>query len=85
MRTKRLGRTELEVPIVGLGTVFIGARSVGGAPGELDIERGVETVVAALLAGCTLIDTAPLYGGTVSETIIGRRWRRTRSWRRASP
>ena len=72
MRTKRLGRTELEVPIVGLGTVFIGGQAEGGAPGELDVERGIETVVAALEAGCTLIDTAPLYGGTVSETIIGK-------------
>ncbi len=72
MRKKVLGRTGLEVPIVGLGTVFIGGQLEGGAPGELDFERGVATVEAAMQAGCTLIDTAPLYGKTDSEKIIGR-------------
>ena len=72
MKRKVLGRTGLEVPIVGLGTVFIGGQLEGGAPGELDVERGVATVVAAMEAGCTLIDTAPNYGDTVAETIIGR-------------
>jgi len=71
MRKKVLGRTGLEVPTIGLGTVFIGGQKEGGAPGELDETRGAEAVVAALEAGCTLIDTAPLYGGTVSEKIIG--------------
>ena len=72
MRTKRFGRTELQIPIVGLGTVFIGGGAVGAEQRNLDIERGMETVIAAMAAGCTLIDTAPLYGGTVSETIIGK-------------
>ena len=72
MKTKILGRTGLEVPIVGLGTVFIGGQLEGGAPGELDEERGIATVEAAMKAGCTLIDTAPLYGATVSEKIIGQ-------------
>ena len=57
---------------MGLGAVFIGGQLEGGAPGELDIERGVATVEAAMKAGCTLIDTAPLYGATVSEQIIGQ-------------
>jgi len=72
MRKKVLGRTGMEVPIVGLGTVFIGGQLEGGAPGQLDEERGVATVEAAMKAGCTLIDTAPLYGNTVSEKIIGQ-------------
>ena len=32
----------------------------------------MQTVVAAIEAGSTLIDTAPLYGGTICEKIIGR-------------
>jgi len=72
MRTKTLGRTGLEVPIVGLGTVFIGGQLEGGKPGQLDEQRGQATVEAAMEAGCSLIDTAPLYGNTVSETVIGR-------------
>jgi aryl-alcohol dehydrogenase-like predicted oxidoreductase len=37
----------------------------------MDEALGAETVEAALEAGCTLIDTAPLYGDYRSEQIIG--------------
>jgi len=95
MQTRVLGRTGLEVPIVGLGTGFIGiadpnraateydfmegwdedrpARSGKGAArsSHMEIEPGIATVHAAIEAGSTLIDTAPLYGSGNSETIIG--------------
>ena len=67
MRTKTLGRTKLEVPIIGLGAAFIGKQPGGGT----DLDLAMATVEAALDAGCTLIDTAPLYGGTLSEQAIG--------------
>lgn len=77
MKTKKLGRTGLEIPIVGLGTAFIGiptpeqaAREYGG-PSQMIHELGVKTVVAALDAGCTFIDTAIAYGLTKSEKMIG--------------
>ena len=74
MQSKVLGRTGLEVPIVGFGTAFL-ARTMGAdgrlSPG-VDEDVGVENVVAAIEAGCTLVDTAPLYGNTASEKIIGR-------------
>ncbi|MFT5366717.1 MAG: D-threo-aldose 1-dehydrogenase [Candidatus Latescibacterota bacterium] len=73
MQTKILGRTGLEVPIVSLGTVFIGDVSPAGELWkEVDEDLGAETVVAAIEAGCTLVDTAPLYENTQSEKIIGR-------------
>ncbi len=74
MQTKVFGRTGLDVPIVGFGTAFLG-RVMGADSGlgaRIDEDAGAETVVAAIEAGCTLIDTAPLYGRTVSEKIIGR-------------
>lgn len=71
METKILGRTNLEVPIIGLGAMFIGS-SETEAPTDLNEDLGAQTVLAALEAGCTLIDTAPLYGGTTSESFIGR-------------
>ena len=72
METKLLGRTGLEVPIVGLGTLFVGSRDRMGGAGDLDEDLAAQTVVAAIEAGSTLIDTAPLYGGTICEKIIGR-------------
>ena len=78
MRTKRLGRTELQLPIVGIGTAFTGiptqnmtVRQYEGAESAADRELGVETLVAAIDAGCTFFDTAVLYGNSVSETMIG--------------
>jgi len=77
MKTKVLGRTGLNVPIVGLGTAFLGiptpeqaAREYQG-PSQMNHDLGVQTVVAALEAGCTLIDTAVIYGRTRSEKMIG--------------
>ncbi|MBZ0300316.1 MAG: aldo/keto reductase [Anaerolineae bacterium] len=82
MKTKILGRTGLEVPIVGLGTAFLGIPrpeqtllEYRDGPDQVDADLGFQTVVAALEADCTLIDTAPLYGRTRSETIIGRSFR----------
>ena len=65
--------------IVGLGTAFLGMSRIHAphVPYEdlirdIDEELGFATVVAALEAGCTLIDTAALYGGGQSEAIIGK-------------
>ena len=78
MRTKRLGRTGLQLPIVGIGTAFVGIptqnQTVGeyeGAPSPIDRELGVETLVTAIDAGCTFFDTAALYGRSFSEAMIG--------------
>ena len=78
MRRKRLGRTGLQLPIVGIGTAFTGIPTQNetvseyeGAPSKVDQELGVATLVAAIDAGCTFFDTAALYGRSVSETMIG--------------
>lgn len=78
MQTKRLGRTELQLPIVGIGTAFIGIPTqnktvpeYADAPSQVDQELGVQTLVAAIDAGCTFFDTAALYGRSLSETLIG--------------
>ena len=95
MKTEILGRTGLEIPIVGLGTGFIGIADpnraaaeydfmdtwtveppgpsgvVSGKSSQMDVELGIATVHAAIEAGSTLIDTAPLYGSGNSESIIG--------------
>jgi len=64
MRTERLGRSGLEVSIVGLGCNNFG--------GRIDKERSREVVDAALDAGITFFDTADIYGNRGgSETILG--------------
>ena len=62
METRRIG--SLEVSVVGLG-----CNNFGGRIGE---PRTREVIDAALEAGITLFDTADNYGGTLSETFIGR-------------
>lgn len=78
MRTKRFGRTELQLPIVGIGTAFTGIptqnETVGeyeNAPSKVDEDLGVATLVAAIDKGCAFFDTAVLYGRSVSEKMIG--------------
>lgn len=70
MKTKILGRTGIEVTIIGLGTIYIGSQP-SEPPRDLDEEMGAQAVHAAIEAGCNLIDTAPLYGGTAVEKIVG--------------
>lgn len=53
---------------VGLGTWAIGDWMWGGT----DEQQAIDTVLAALDCGVTLIDTAPVYGFGRSEEIIGK-------------
>lgn len=62
--SRRLGRSGLEVSLVGLGGNNFG--------GRLDLEGSRRVVHAALDAGITLIDTADVYGGRGgSENVLG--------------
>ncbi len=61
--TRRLGSSELKVSLVGLGCNNFGRR--------LDQEATRAVLDAALEAGITLFDTADIYGGGRSETLMG--------------
>src|SRR4051794_6424558 len=62
METRKIG--SLEVSVLGLGCNNFGRR--------VD-EAGTRRVVdAAIDAGVTLFDTADIYGGTLSESFLGR-------------
>lgn len=82
MQKKRLGRTDLDISIVGMGTAFLGIASVKDAARAyanidepfttpVDREVGAQAVIAAIESGCTVIDTAPLYLATAAEEMIG--------------
>ena len=65
MRARRLGSSDLEVTVVGLGCNNFG--------GRIDEAAAREVIDAALDAGVTFFDTADVYGNRGgSEEIIGR-------------
>ena len=65
MRTRRLGSSDLEVTVVGLGCNNFG--------GRIDEDASRAVIDAALDAGVTFFDTADVYGNRGgSEEIIGR-------------
>jgi len=67
MRYRTLGRTGLEVSVLGFG-----GSPLGGVFGEVDTTECVRTVHAALDAGINYFDVAPFYGLTRAETMLGK-------------
>ncbi|MEN8128201.1 MAG: aldo/keto reductase [Planctomycetota bacterium] len=70
MRTRKLGNTELELTVIGLGTWAIGGPWQYGW-GAQDDADSIRTILAAVDAGINWIDTAPIYGCGHSEYIVG--------------
>lgn len=71
MRTRKLGQTDLELTVIGLGTWAIGGPWQFGW-GPQDDEASIRTILTAIDAGINWIDTAPIYGCGHSEEIVGR-------------
>ena len=67
MEKRTLGRTGLEVAVVGFG-----AMTIRGAFGPVDDAVSLEALHAAIDAGINFIDTSDAYGAGHSEQIIGR-------------
>jgi D-threo-aldose 1-dehydrogenase len=65
--TKALGKTGLQVTILGAGCAWLGQR----ADRSVDHDVGIQTLLAALDAGVRLIDTASIYGQGTAEVIVG--------------
>lgn len=67
MEKRILGRTGLEVTVVGFG-----AMTIGGAFGPVDDEESNRALHAAIDAGMNFIDTSNAYGDGRSENVIGK-------------
>jgi len=67
MNTRPLGRTGLQV-----STLSFGASSLGGIFHAVDETDAIRAVHAALDCGINYFDVAPAYGGTRSETLLGK-------------
>jgi len=66
MEKRPLGSTGIEVSILGFG-----ASPLGGVFGPVAQEEATRAVYAALDLGINLFDTAPFYGATKSESVLG--------------
>ena len=66
MQTRRLGSTELHLPILSFG-----ASSLGAEFRSVTLDEALGSVRVALECGLTLIDTSPFYGRGMSEVLLG--------------
>ena len=72
MQTRVLGRTGLPVSVLGLGAAYIGLPGPEEPRDEAEVQRGKETIWAAVESGCRLIDSAAGYGRGGSERLIAQ-------------
>lgn len=75
-KTRRLGRSGVEVSAMGLGCWAIGGPTwLDGKPigwGEVDDAESIRAIQRALDLGITFFDTAAVYGAGHSERVLGR-------------
>lgn len=67
MQRRKLGATDLELPVIVFGAMAFGAQREASSDGVR-----IATMQAAIDAGITAIDTAPLYEFGRSEELVGR-------------
>jgi len=65
---RKLGKSGLEVSVIGMGTWAIG----GDSYGKTDDRQSIEAIHAAVDQGVNLIDTAYVYGAGHSEQVVGQ-------------
>src|SRR5688572_8536455 len=66
MQTRRLGKTDLYLPILGFG-----ASSLGQEFRAVSLDDALKSVHVALECGLNFIDTSPFYGRGMSEVLLG--------------
>lgn len=66
MRYRRLGKTELNVSVIGFG-----ASPLGNVFDDCDPAEGIRSVHCAIDLGINFFDVAPFYGLTLAETRLG--------------
>lgn len=69
MRYMKIGKSDIEVSKIALGTWAIGG---GSWWGDNDDMESIKTIHAALDLGINFVDTAPVYGMGHSEEVVGK-------------
>jgi aryl-alcohol dehydrogenase-like predicted oxidoreductase len=77
MRTRRLGNTDLELTVVGLGTWAMGGPWQFGW-GPQDEGEAIAAILKAIDLGINWIDTAAIYGCGHSEELLGIALKKTK-------
>lgn len=72
MKTRKLGWTDLNLSVIGLGTWAIGGGGWQWGWGPQDDQESIAAISRALELGVNWIDTAAVYGLGHSEEIVGR-------------
>jgi aryl-alcohol dehydrogenase-like predicted oxidoreductase len=67
MEYRQLGRTDMNVSVIGFG-----AWAIGGTWGPVDDEESMRALHAAVDAGVNFVDTADVYGDGRSERLVAR-------------
>lgn len=67
MQYRRLGKTALQVPVIGFG-----ASPLGNVFDDCDENEGLRSVHCAIDMGINFFDVAPFYGITLAETRLGQ-------------
>src|SRR5438876_2605853 len=67
MKTRKLGKNNLEVSAIGLGCMGL---SFGYGP-AVDKQQGISLIRAAVERGVTFFDTAEVYGPFTNEELVG--------------
>ncbi len=69
---RRLGKTDMEISSVGLGSWALGGGGWAHGWGPQDDEQSIRAIEHAVELGINWIDTAPIYGLGHSEEVLGR-------------
>jgi aryl-alcohol dehydrogenase-like predicted oxidoreductase len=67
MKTRRLGRSDVQVSAIGLGCM-----GISDFYGPRDEQEGLDAIARALDLGVNFLDTADMYGPHTNEQIVGR-------------
>lgn len=72
MNTRKLGKTDIQLTTIGIGTYALGGTNWQYAWGEQHDADSIETIHRAFDLGINWIDVAPAYGLGHAETVVGR-------------
>ena len=72
MKTRKLGRTDLNLTTIGLGTWAIGGGDWPFGWGPQDDKESTEAIIRAIESGINWVDTVPAYGLGHSEEVVGK-------------